>query len=188
MNFRSAQDAMKAVWPEAMLFQRSSVRGRRRIAVGLGSALRGAQPLWRVPSAPSFLLPSPQLEREGLHTISVTHTRSLPLKRCPGDPAVILTVCLDKAWLVFAHKTFITASLRRLTNQSFNIIEKTNLDTFFSWKINWVILYFMRECHSCDLNPFFFLYFWGCKQDLKKETVTDLWHCRTTFFLKSRRW
>lgn len=67
--------------------------------------------LAKAPAAPSFLLSHPHLDTEGVHGILVTHTNSLPLKRCPGDPAVILTRHLDKGWLVFAHKSSITVPL-----------------------------------------------------------------------------
>lgn len=40
-------------------------------------------------------------------------------------------MCLDKGWLVFAHGDFITAPLRCLTNQGFNLIVKINIDKYF---------------------------------------------------------
>jgi len=112
--------------------------------VGLGSALRGARPSWRVPSAPSFLHSSPQLERKGLHAIAAIQTNSLPLKTCPGDPAAILTMSLDKGWLVFADRTFMSALLRYLMNQSFNFIEEINPDKLFSLTNKLIQLVFKR--------------------------------------------
>lgn len=76
------------------------------------------------PAAHSFLLSSPRLESEGVHVVSVIHTNSLPLERCPGDPAVISAMCLDKRELMFAHGASVTAPFRYSTNQSFNVIEK----------------------------------------------------------------
>lgn len=100
----------------------------------LGLSPERGKALWRVPAAPSFLLSHPRLDTGGVHVILVIHTNSLPPKRCPGDPGVILTRCLDKGWLVFAHKTSTTAPLWCITNHSFNVIEEIKLDKHFPRK------------------------------------------------------
>lgn len=162
---------MKAVWSKTMLFQHDSVYGRRRVAAGWGSALRGAQPMWSPPPAPSFFVSSPQLEREGMHAILVIHTNSMPLKDVSKWPCCLFSNAPGWRVLVFVHRTSVTAPLRCITNQGFNVIEEINLDNIFPGKQTesaclhedgW-------DCDSCDLNSFFFSSFWRCKWVLKKR-------------------
>lgn len=164
MNISSTPDAMNAVWPNAMLSQHSGVCGR--MAAGL----------WRAPPLPSFLLSSPQLEREG--DIGSSHQLTAP-KQVSRQPRCYFNSTPGHRGTCICSQNFSNCSVEMYYKSEFqcNWRNKRRETFFLENKLNQLFIRVFHWSNSRDLNSSFFSSFQGCKWVLKKR----LWQiCNNT--------